>query len=75
MSHKNAEIFSLEFKHSMIFWGCKNGSQGEDYYTNTILPFNIGDKITRNDKTYKVISKDWDYDNNNIYFIFKQLPK
>ena len=70
MPVKNSSVLKLEFQHSIIFWGCENGSEGEDCYRFTILPFNVGDVITRGDTQYKVTSKDWDYDSNTVYFVF-----
>ena len=68
---KNSMVFKLEIQHSIIFWGCENGSEGEDSYKDTILPFNVGDEITKDDKSWTVTSKDWDYDMNTIYFVIK----
>jgi len=69
MSIKNQAVLQMEFQHSIIFWGCENGSDGEDKYINCHLPFSIGDNLTRGDKNYKITSKDWDFDNNTIYFV------
>jgi len=69
MSVKNSIVFSLEMKHSNIAWGCENSSEGEDLYKDTILPYNVGDNVTREDKCYIVDSKDWDYDNNTVWFV------
>ena len=69
MSAKDSTIFKMEIKHSNLSFGCENGSEGQDEYSNCILPFNIGDTITKGDKQYTVTIKDWDYDNNTIWFI------
>lgn len=73
MSLKSKSIFKKEIKHSIIFWGCEYGSEGEDYYKDYIIPMNLGDTITRDDYQYKVTSKDWDFDNQTIYFVFSKI--
>ena len=71
MAVKDSIVFNLEIKHSTITWGCENGSEGQDNYKDTILPFNVGDNVTRNDKSYTVTSKDWDYDNNTVWLVIE----
>tara|TARA_R110000772_G_C13310268_1_gene440103 strand:+ start:27651 stop:27872 length:222 start_codon:yes stop_codon:yes gene_type:complete len=71
MSVKSSIVFSLEVQHSTIFWGCKDSSEGEDLYKDTILPFNVGDEVTKDDKVWVVDSKDWDFDHNMLYFVIK----
>lgn len=73
MSIKSKTVFKLELKHSILFWGCEYGSEGEDKYQDYIIPFNIGDSVTKDDKQYKVTEKDWDYDNNTVYFTLTKV--
>ncbi len=69
MSLKDKTVFGLEIQDSTIFYGCEDGSEGKDNYQRCILPFNVGDNITKGNKDYKITKKDWDYDTNTVYFV------
>jgi hypothetical protein len=60
--------FYNEIKDSSIFWGCENGSEGNDFLKSIILPWNIGDELSRDCISWVVKSKEWDYDDCRLYF-------